>query len=52
MLYTVQLSGFTLGNSPVILDRIRNLDGTPMDFPRWSNNNGMTPIKVLRPNIS
>lgn len=50
--YTVQLSGFTLGNSPVILDRIRNLDGTPMDFPRWSNNNGMTAIKVLRPNIS
>lgn len=49
--YTVQLSGFTLGNSPVILDRIRNLDGTPMDFPRWSNNNGMTAIKVLRPNI-
>lgn len=50
--YTVQLSGFTLGNSPVILDRIRNSDGTPMDFPRWSNNNGMTAIKVLRPNIS
>jgi hypothetical protein len=50
--YTVQLSGFTLGNSPVILDRIRNLDGTPMDFPRWSNNNGMTAIKVLRPKIS
>lgn len=50
--YTVQLSGFTSGNSPVILDRIRNLDGTPMDFPRWSNNNDMTAIKVLRPNIS
>ena len=50
--YTVQLSGFTLGNSPVILDRIRNLDGTPMDFPRWSNHNGMTAIKVIRPNIS
>lgn len=50
--YIVQLSGFTLGNSPVILDRIRNLDGTPMDFPRWSNNNGMTAIKILRPNIS
>lgn len=49
--YTVQLSGFTLGNSPVIMDRIRNLDGTPMDFPRWSNNNGMTAIKILRPNI-
>lgn len=50
--YTVQLSGFTSGNSPVILDRIRNLDGTPMDFPRWSNNNGMTAIKILRPHIS
>lgn len=50
--FTVQLSGFTLGNSPVILDRIRNLDGTPMDFPRWSNNNGMTAIKVLRLHIS
>lgn len=50
--YTVQLSGFTLGNSPVILDRIRNLDGTPMDYPRWSNHNGMTAIKILRPNIS
>lgn len=50
--YTVQLSGFTLGNSPVILDRIRNLDGTQMDFPRWSNNNGMTAIKILRPHIS
>lgn len=49
--YTVQLSGFTLGNSPVILDRIRNEDGTPMDYPRWDNNNGMTAIKVLRPNI-
>lgn len=49
--YTVQLSGFTSGNSPVILDRIRNLDGTPMDFPRWSDNNGMTAIKILRPNI-
>lgn len=50
--FTVQLSGFTLGNSPVILDRIRNLDGTPMDLPRWSNNNGMTAIKILRPHIS
>lgn len=50
--FTVQLSGFTLGNSPVILDRIRNLDGTPMDFPRWSNNNGMTAIKILRTHIS
>lgn len=50
--YIVQLSGFTLGNSPVILDRIRNLDGTPMDFARWSNHNGMTAIKILRPHIS
>ena len=49
---TVQVSGFMPGNSPVILDRIRNMDGTPMDFPRWNNNNGMTAIKVLRPNIS
>lgn len=49
---TVQVSGFMDGNSPVILDRIRNEDGTPMDYPRWDNNNGMTPIKVLRPNIS
>lgn len=49
---TVQVTGFTPGNSPVILDRIRNMDGTPMDFPRWNNHNGMTAIKVLRPNIS
>lgn len=49
---TVQVSGFMPGNSPVMLDRIRNMDGTPMDFPRWNNNNGMTAIKVLRPNIS
>lgn len=49
---TVQVSGFMDGNSPVILDRIRNEDGTPMDYPRWSNNNNMTAIKVLRPNIS
>lgn len=49
---TVQVSGFMDGNSPVILDRIRNIDGTPMDYPRWDNNNGMTAIKVLRPNIS
>lgn len=49
---TVQVSGFMDGNSPVILDRIRNMDGTPMDYPRWDNNNGMTAIKVLRPNIS
>lgn len=50
--YTVQLSGFQPGNSPVMLDRIRNMDGTPMDFPRWDNHNGMTAIKVLRLNIS
>lgn len=50
--FTVQVSGFMDGNSPVILDRIRNEDGTPMDYPRWDNNNGMTAIKVLRPNIT
>lgn len=49
---TVQVSGFMDGNSPVILDRIRNEDGTPMDYPRWNNNEGMTAIKVLRPNIN
>lgn len=49
---TVQVSGFMDNNSPVILDRIRNEDGTPMDYPRWDNNNGMTAIKVLRPNIT
>lgn len=49
---TVQVSGFMDSNSPVILDRIRNEDGTPMDYPRWDNNNGMTAIKVLRPNIT
>lgn len=49
---TVQVSGFLPGNSPVILDRIRNTDGTPMDFPRWNNHDGMIAIKVLRPNIS
>lgn len=49
---TVQVSGFLDGNSPVMLDHIRNEDGTPMDYPRWDNNNGMTAIKVLRPNIS
>lgn len=49
---TVQVTGFLPGNSPVILDRIRNMDGTPMDFPRWSNHDGMTAIKVLRPSIS
>lgn len=49
---TVQVTGFMPGNSPVILDRIRNMDGTPMDFPRWNNHDGMIAIKVLRPNIS
>lgn len=49
---TVQVTGFLPGNSPVILDRIRNLDGTPMDYPRWDNHDGMTAIKVLRPSIS
>lgn len=49
---TVQVSGFMDSNSPVILDRIRNEDGSPMDYPRWDNNNGMTAIKVLRPNIT
>lgn len=49
---TVQVSGFMDNNSPVILDRVRNEDGTPMDYPRWDNNNGMTAIKVLRPNIT
>ena len=50
--FTVGLSGFQSGISPVILDRIRNEDGTPMDYPRWNNNNGMTAIKILRPHIS
>lgn len=50
--YTVGLSGFQSGISPVILDRIRNEDGTPMDYPRWDNNNGMTAIKVLSATIS
>lgn len=50
--FAVHLSGFQPGNSPVMLDRIRNMDGTPMDYPRWDNHNGMTAIKVLRPNIS
>lgn len=50
--YTVSLSGFQSGNSPVILDRIRNEDGTPMDYPRWDNHNDMTAIKILSPNIS
>ena len=50
--YVVTCEGFNDGISPVILDRIRNEDGTPMDYPRWDNNNGMTPINVLVPTIS
>lgn len=50
--YTVTCEGFNSGISPVMLDRIRNEDGTPMDYPRWDNNNGMTNINVLIPTIS
>ena len=50
--YEVTCEGFNNGISPVILDRIRNEDGTPMDYPRWDNNNGMTNINVLVPTIS
>lgn len=50
--YTVTCEGFNTSLSPVILDRIRNMDGTPMDFPRWSDSSGLTPIKVLVPTIS
>ena len=50
--YVVTCEGFNNGISPVILDRIRNEDGTPMDYPRWDNNNGMTNITVLVPTIS
>lgn len=50
--YTVTCEGFNAGLSPVILDRIRNTDGSPMDFPRWSDASGLTPIKVLVPKIS
>ena len=50
--YTVVVEGFNQGNSPVMLDRIRNLDGTPMDYPRWDSSAGMTAIKTLRPSIS
>ena len=50
--YVVTCEGFNDGISPVMLDRIRNEDGTPMDYPRWDNNNGMTNIKVLVPTIS
>lgn len=50
--YTVTCEGFNNGISPVMLDRIRNVDGTPMDYPRWDNNNGMTNINTLVPSIS
>ena len=50
--YVVTCEGFNNGISPVILDRIRNEDGTPIDYPRWDNNNGMTNINVLVPTIS
>lgn len=50
--YVVTCEGFNDGISPVILDRIRNEDGTSMDYPRWDNNNGMTAINVLVPTIS
>jgi hypothetical protein len=50
--FVVTCEGFNNGISPVMLDRIRNEDGTPMDYPRWDNNNGMTNINVLVPTIS
>ena len=50
--YVITCEGFNNGISPVMLDRIRNEDGTPMDYPRWDNNNGMTNINVLVPTIS
>lgn len=50
--FTVTCEGFNDGISPVMLDRIRNVDGTPMDYPRWDNNNGMTNINTLIPDIS
>lgn len=50
--YMVTCEGFGNGISPVMLDRIRNEDGTPMDYPRWDNNNGMTNVNVLVPTIS
>lgn len=50
--YVVTCEGFNNDISPVILDHIRNEDGTPMDYPRWDNNNGMTAINVLVPTIS
>lgn len=46
--YTVTVDGFNQENSPVILDCLRNEDGTPMDYPRWSNADGMTAIKILK----
>lgn len=50
--YVVTCEGFNDYISPVMLDRIRNEDGTPMDYPRWDNNNGMTAINILVPTIS
>lgn len=50
--YVITCEGFNNSISPVMLDRIRNEDGTPMDYPRWDNNNGMTNINVLVPTIS
>lgn len=50
--YIVTCEGFNNSISPVMLDRIRNEDGTPMDYPRWDNNDGMTNINVLVPTIS
>ena len=50
--YVVTCEGFNNGISPVMLDRIRNEDGTPMDYPRWNNNNGMTNINILVPTTS
>lgn len=50
--YMVTCEGFGNGISPVMLDHIRNEDGTPMDYPRWDNNNGMTNVNVLVPTIS
>ena len=50
--YTVTCEGFSNSISPVMLDRIRNVDGTPMDYPRWADNSGMTNINTLVPSIS
>lgn len=49
---TVEVSGFTKVNSPLMLDRVRQYDGTEHEWPRWDNANGMTAIKILRPTIS